>query len=515
MILRNGIEIGEYGERIAILNRLMDMRETLAAFVFVLLVIPFSADAAMQKSFEVSGWIPYWRAATGTADVMPNLDTLTEVNPFVYTLKSDGTFLDNGKLDQEPWLTLRAEAKKRDIRFIPTVMTSNGALVHELLSDKKKRIALAEYIVGLVKEKDFDGIDIDFEGKKSITKDYFSTFLKGLDMRMGDKWIMCTIESRTPLGDRYYGTDIPADAGMFANDLKTIGQYCDRVRIMAYDQQGIDQKLATTYASSSQLYAPVGDPAWVEKVVHLFTKEIPKNKLMIGVPTYGYEYDVRAYAGPQYVYDILWTFNPGYATTTAAERGVVPTRAPWGEMYFTYVSNAPTTSPPVSLGPNSALLAAAAATTYANNLNSNLNFRLMVWPDAESVRQKVELARKLGVRGISVFKFDGGQDPNMWNVFRTNASPAAPARAALARNLALGATGEDVRTLQIILNADPDTQIAVSGAGSPGSETVRLGPLTVQAVQKFQMKYGIATKGHPAYGFVGPATRAKLNTLLQ
>src|SRR3989344_1060935 len=227
----------------------------------VFLLLPLAAEAApMYKSFEVSGWIPYWRAATGTADVLPNLSTLTEVNPFVYTLKSDGTLLDNGKLEEEPWLTLRAEAKAKNIRFIPTVMTSNNDLLHALLSNTKSRIALEDYIAGLVKEKDFDGIDIDFEGKKAATKDYFSTFLKGLEIRLGDKWLMCTIESRTPLEDRYWGTVMPSDAGIFANDLKEINKYCDRVRIMAYDQQGVDQKLAMQYASSTQLYAPVGYP---------------------------------------------------------------------------------------------------------------------------------------------------------------------------------------------------------------------------------------------------------------
>src|SRR3989338_10521912 len=117
------------------MNVVFSMKGMRSLVVAIFLLMPLSAQAAMQKSFEVSGWIPYWRAATGTADVLPNLDKLTEVNPFVYTLKSDGTFLDNGALEAEPWLTLRAEAKKKNIRFIPTVMTSNSNLVHKLLSN--------------------------------------------------------------------------------------------------------------------------------------------------------------------------------------------------------------------------------------------------------------------------------------------------------------------------------------------------------------------------------------------
>lgn len=374
-------------------------------------------SGSTSGSFEVTGWIPYWRSATGTADVLPNLSKLTEVNPFVYTIKSDGTFLDNGSLDQEPWLSFIAAAKAQKVRVIPTIMTSNSDLLHELLSNTQSRIALEDRIAALVKEKGFDGIDIDFEGKRAEDKEYFSLFLKGLYQRMGQKWVMCTIESRTPFDARYYGTDIPADAGIFANDLKEINKYCDRVRIMAYDQQGIDLQLSAAAASSSQLYAPVGDPAWVEKVVNLMAKDIKRSKILIGVPTYGYEYSVTVYAGKQYVYDILWTFNPGYAWPIAQQYGITPERNAAGEMFFTYVpTGAASTSAPVSSGANSALLAAVGASVYADAYNSHLDFRLMDWPDAQSVQTKIDLAKKLGVRGISVFKFDGGQDPNIWNV---------------------------------------------------------------------------------------------------
>src|SRR3989338_2297010 len=384
----------------------------LCALVFL---TPGAASAA--TIFEVTGWIPYWRSATGTADVMPNLSKLTEVNPFIYTLKSDGTFLDNGSMDQEPWISFIAAAKAQKVRVITTIMTSNSQLLHDILSNTKKRIALEDRITALVKQNNFDGIDIDFEGKRAADKDYFSTFLKGLYQRMGKKWVMCSIESRTPLADRYYGTDIPADASIFANDLKEINKYCDRVRIMAYDQQDVDQALARQAASSSQLYGPVGDPAWVEKVVNLMSKDIKKSKILIGIPTYGYEYSVTAYANNEYVYDILWTFNPGYASSTASQYGIVPQRAPWGEMAFTYLPAQYTaTTSPLSGSSIHALATVAVASTFATTNNSHTDFRYIVWPDAQAIADKIALAKRLGVRGVAIFKFDGGEDPNMWNV---------------------------------------------------------------------------------------------------
>jgi len=77
------------------------------------------------------------------------------------------------------------------------------------------------------------------------------------------------------------------------------------------------------------------------------------------------------------------------------------------------------------------------------------------------------------------------------------------------RNLTVGSTGSDVKCLQQILNQSATTQIATTGAGSPGNETTYFGSLTLAAVKKYQTQQGFIPANQ-----VGPMTRAALNAVL-
>ena len=81
------------------------------------------------------------------------------------------------------------------------------------------------------------------------------------------------------------------------------------------------------------------------------------------------------------------------------------------------------------------------------------------------------------------------------------------------RTLKKGVSGVDVLSVQKILNSNPETRVAETGPGSPGNETELFGSLTESAVQKFQIKYGIASPGELGYGWVGPKTKAKLEQI--
>ncbi|MCR4276462.1 MAG: glycosyl hydrolase family 18 protein, partial [Candidatus Parcubacteria bacterium] len=242
--------------------------------VFFLMFFPSFAMAA-QPSFEVSGWIPYWRAASGTIDAVAHLQNFTSLMPFGYIVQNDGSLSDAfGMSDTSSTSTaaiLVASARAARVKIIPTVMWSNGTAIDRILRVTASRIALEDRIAALVKDNGFDGIDIDFENKLVQTRPYFSLFLKGLYARMGNKFVYCSIESRTPPMSAY--TVIPNNI-TYANDYTAFNKYCDRVQIMAYDQGAIDLKLNA--AANSTPYIPVADLRWVEKVITLAAQTISK-----------------------------------------------------------------------------------------------------------------------------------------------------------------------------------------------------------------------------------------------
>ncbi len=366
-------------------------------FILAVFFVPAISFGATTK-LEYSAWMPYWKKASSTADMLPHLTTFSEVSPFSYTVKADGTIVDTARITQEPWKSFLISARAKKVKIIPSILWTDPDAMHKVLKTYTLRIAQEKAIMKIVTDNNFDGIDIDYENKKAETKKYFSYFLQELQIALHkkNKILTCTIEPRTPLDSRF--KNIPTDIA-YANDYVALNAYCDRVRIMTYDQVIVDLLLNAEKGSSTP-YVPVADTSWVKKVVKLASNAIRLNKIVIGVPTYGYEFRVTP-DGKWFDYERLRSINHDEAVALAKKVGATPTRNSAGELSFMYYS------------PNDVSTSTATSTT-----SSKKTFRLVWWSDSSAIADNVNLAKSLGVRGVTVFKIDGGEDQGIWNVLK-------------------------------------------------------------------------------------------------
>ncbi len=365
---------------------------------------------------EVAGWIPWWQDTDGVKSATKQIKKLDTIHPFAFEVKINGELVDKAGLKDRNWRNLIKTAGRNDVDVIPSILWNDGTAIHTILSDKNKRADHIENIVDMVEDGDFDGVDIDYESKLSETKDYFSAFLRELKDELNDKLLTCTVEARTP-PDSLYRT-VPATIE-YANDYKEMAKYCDVVELMTYDQQRADLKLNDL--RKGEPYMPVSDPAWVEKVIQFALKDIPANKIMLGVPTYGREWTVTVAPDWYKTYKGNGAINQPEVKKIAKTNKVKEGRNLAGEASFTFF---PKDSPfkildqlPVPDGTRLGFEAASKALLFANMTKIEVPVELVWYSDATAISQKVDLAKKYNLRGVAIFKIDGDEDQNIWKLF--------------------------------------------------------------------------------------------------
>lgn len=390
------------------------MKRFIAVFLAIAIFLPITP--AQAADLEVSGWIPYWQDTMGIKSATKQLDNLDTIYPFVFEVKANGEIEDKGGLDDRQWRNLIRKAKREKVEVIPSILWNDGAAIHAVLSDEDKREDHIDEIVEMVEDGDFDGVDIDYESKLAETKDHFSEFLEELKNELDDKLLTCTVEARMPPESRYR---VVPSVIEYANDYEEIGQHCDRVEVMAYDQQRADLELNDL--RKGEPYNPVADVDWVEKVLDMTIGDIPANKIMLGVPTYGRKWTVTVAPDWYKDYKSNGAINLPDAEELAEDNDATIGENAAGEKSYTYFDPK---SPfkildilPVPDNTKPGFEAAAKALLFANITKMEVPVEMVWYSDADAIEDKVNLAEKLNLRGISIFKIDGEEDQDIWDLF--------------------------------------------------------------------------------------------------
>ncbi|HZX45873.1 MAG TPA: glycosyl hydrolase family 18 protein [Clostridia bacterium] len=151
---------------------------------------------------------------------------------------------------------------------------ANGKeLAKRMLATGESRKAFIDKVEAVLEKFGYDGINIDIENIYVADRERFSALVKELYERLSPKGYRVTVCVPAKTRDNLKNTW----SGPF--DYKEIAKYSDNVVIMTYDEHG--------YSSGP---GPVASYGWVRNVMKYAVGQIPADKILMGVPGYGFDW---------------------------------------------------------------------------------------------------------------------------------------------------------------------------------------------------------------------------------
>ena len=256
-----------------------------------------------QETYEIFGFAPYW-----TINKLENVDfnVLTTLAYFGIPVKTNGT-LDTSDTGYQVFKSPKAtalfeKAHSHGTKVVLTLTQMNNSTIKGFLDDKNAQKKAITEAVRLVKERGIDGLNIDFEytgNPGSKYKDKFSSFVaftKGkLNQEIPGSRLSVSVYASSAKAPKMY-------------DIAAISKSSDSIFMMAYDfaTAGADVVIPT-----APLYGYREGKYWydIATAVEDFLKVMPAEKLILGLPWYGYNYPVSSpgvkvarYQGYSYYY---------------------------------------------------------------------------------------------------------------------------------------------------------------------------------------------------------------------
>lgn len=197
-----------------------------------------------------------------------NAGKFTWVSPTGSIVDANGKFV--------PWVDDRVIEASRmsNVSIVPLVANKDfdRSLAHKILTDPEVRELTITAIVDFVVEHNFSGINIDYENIPPEDREALNSYMRELSSRLHSHGKIVTIDVSGKTWDD------PSGWGG-AWDYTTLGEVCDYVCIMCYD-----------YHWSGSEAGPIGPLGWMKEVITYALSTIPREKIVIGIPFYGYRW---------------------------------------------------------------------------------------------------------------------------------------------------------------------------------------------------------------------------------
>lgn len=234
-------------------------------------------------------------------------DSLAGNNTFIDSIATFNYLADDkGNLTGQPISQGVNLAKSKNVKSLMLIHNIGSYIdkdaAHLVLSVEKNRKNLENNILSLIKRNGFDGVNIDLEGVPAGDRWYYNTLLAELKELFRPYGYLLTVSIPAKTWDN------PSNDWNGAYDYLFIGRTADLVTLMTYDEHW-----------SGGEPGPIASLPWVQQVLDYAVKTIPKEKILMGIAAYGYDWSA---AGGR---TVLWN----RADALAAKYG----GARWNDQY--------------------------------------------------------------------------------------------------------------------------------------------------------------------------------------
>lgn len=201
------------------------------------------------------------------------LNYMTGIDVFYYRVKEDGSIEE---IKDEKIINTAYDYGVAPIMVIANLIDSGGFdsdALSTILNDENIQDELIGNIITTMKQKGYKGVDVDFEYIYNYDKVDFENFLRKLTKYLHNEgyFISVALAPKTKADQ----TGILYEA----HDYEVIGQIVDRIMLMTYEWGYI--------AGPPMAVAPIAE---VEDVIKFAVSVVDSDKLIMGIPNYGYDW---------------------------------------------------------------------------------------------------------------------------------------------------------------------------------------------------------------------------------
>lgn len=222
-----------------------------------------------------TAWIPPWDYKNALQSLENFESEFHSISPVTFQINNDGSLTERLNPNLED---LKKITQEKNMLLIPTISNFDSNMMKNIFDSRENTQRHIRSILQVVKDYEYDGIDLDYESIKKENKDDFLNFVQVLskELKKEDKILSVTVLPKWGEGVVYTGLNETRNV----QDWEVIGNWADEVRIMAYD--------FTPVGSSEP--GPIAPIEWVDKILEYAVTKIPKEKIWLGIHLYSYEW---------------------------------------------------------------------------------------------------------------------------------------------------------------------------------------------------------------------------------